>query len=100
MRSRRRHLAAALAGLVLLLFAGRWIAAFLADRWWAAELSPAAVAFLTQWHVLRLTLQIGGVLVASAWFIGQLLLVYRAVGSVQIRRHVANLEIREALTFG
>ena len=35
---------------------------------------------------------------ASAWFIGHLLLVYRAVGTVQVRRNVANLEFREALT--
>ena len=72
--------------------------ALLADRWWAGELSPAAAAFLTEWHLLRLTLDLAGVLVASAWFIGHLLLVYRAVGTVQVRRNVANLEFREALT--
>jgi hypothetical protein len=87
-----------LAGLVALLFAGRWTAVLLADRWWAAELSPAAAEFLTDWHVLRLTLDLSGCLIASAWFIGHLLLVYRAVGTVQIRRNVANLEFREALT--
>jgi hypothetical protein len=95
---RGRQLSAALAGLVILLFAGRWTAGVLADRWWAAELSPAAVGFLTDWHILRLTLDLSGVLIASAWFIGHLLLVYRAVGSVQVRRNVANLEFREALT--
>ncbi|MBA2459331.1 MAG: UPF0182 family protein, partial [Gemmatimonadales bacterium] len=98
-RSRRR-IALALAGVVVLLFAGRWSASLLADRWWAAEFSPGAVAFLTDWHLLRLTLDLTGVLVASAWFIGHLLLVYRAVGSVQVRRNVANLEFREALTPG
>ncbi|MEP7227903.1 MAG: UPF0182 family protein [Gemmatimonadales bacterium] len=95
-----RRLTAALAGLVALLFAGRWTAVLLADRWWAAELSPAAADFLTDWHVLRLTLELSGCLIASAWFIGHLLLVYRAVGTVQIRRNVANLEFREALTPG
>jgi hypothetical protein len=100
MSRRRRRLLLALAGVVGLLFAGRWIASLLADRWWAARLSPAAAAFLTDWHVLRLTLDLMGVLVASAWFIGHLLLVYRAVGSVQVRRNVANLEFREALTPG
>jgi hypothetical protein len=100
MSRRSRRLAAALAGLVLLLFAGRWGSGVLADRWWAAELSPAAVEFLTDWHTLRLTLDLAGVLLASAWFIGHLLLVYRAVGSVQVRRNVANLEFREALTPG
>ena len=62
------------------------------------ELSPAAAKFLTDWHLLQLTLDLTGCLIASAWFIGHLLLVYRAVGTVQVRRNVANLEFREALT--
>jgi uncharacterized membrane protein (UPF0182 family) len=97
---RGRRLAVAIAGLVALLFGGRWAAVVLTDRWWAEQISPAAVAFLTDWHVLRLVLDLSGVLLASAWFIGHLLLVYRAVGSVQVRRNVANLEFREALTPG
>lgn len=100
MSRRGRRLTTALAGLVALLFVGRWTAVLLADRWWAAQLSPAAAEFLTDWHVLRLTLDLAGCLIASAWFIGHLLLVYRAVGTVQIRRNVANLEFREALTPG
>jgi uncharacterized protein len=83
---------------VAILFAGRWTATMLADRWWAAELSPAAASFITDWHLLRFTLDLAGCVVGSAWFIGHLLLVYRAVGTVQVRRNVANLEIREALT--
>jgi len=97
---RARRLTAAIAGLIALLFGGRWAAAVLTDRWWAAQISPAAVAFLTDWHVLRLVLDLSGFLLASAWFIGHLLLVYRAVGSVQVRRSVANLEFHEALTPG
>jgi hypothetical protein len=97
---RARRLAALLAGVVALLFAGRWGAGLLADRWWAGRLSPAAAEFLTDWHVLRLTLDLAGVVLAAAWFIGHLLLVYRAIGSVQVRRSVANLEFREALTPG
>jgi hypothetical protein len=85
---------------ISLLFVGRWTAVLLADRWWAAEFSPQAAAYLTDWHILRLTLDLAGILVASAWFIGHLLLVYRAVGTVQVRRSVANLEFREALTPG
>jgi hypothetical protein len=100
MNRRGRRLIAAIAGLVALLFVGRWVAGLLADRWWAAQISPAAVEFLTDWHVLRLTLDLAGFLLASAWFIGHLLVVYRAVGSVQVRRNVANLEFREALTPG
>jgi hypothetical protein len=100
MNRRGRRLIAAIAGLVALLFVGRWVAGLLADRWWAAQISPAAVDFLTDWHILRLTLDLAGFLLASAWFIGHLLIVYRAVGSVQVRRNVANLEFREALTPG
>ncbi len=100
MTRRGRRWIAAIAGVVALLFIGRWAAGLLADRWWAAQISPAAVDFLTDWHILRLTLDLAGFLLAAAWFIGHLLLVYRAVGSVQVRRNVANLEFREALTPG
>jgi uncharacterized protein len=92
------RLSTAVAGLVALLFAGRWLSGLCADRWWAAEVSPASLNLLTDWHLLGLTLDLGAVVVASAWFIGHFLIVYRAVGSVQVRRNVANLEIREALT--
>jgi uncharacterized protein len=95
---RRRRLIAVIVALVALLFLGRWTATLLADHWWAAELSPAAASFVLDWHVLRFTLDLCGCLIASAWFIGHLLLVYRAVGTVQVRRNVANLEFREALT--
>ncbi|HET6798662.1 MAG TPA: UPF0182 family protein [Gemmatimonadales bacterium] len=98
MSRRGRRLSAALATLVILLFVGRWSATLLADRWWATAFSPAAADFLFDWHLLRLTLEVGGCLLAGAWFIGHLLLVYRAVGTVQVRRNVANLEFREALT--
>jgi hypothetical protein len=96
--SRRGRLAVGIGVLVALLFAGRWTATLLADRWWTAELSPAAVSFITDWHLLRFTLDVAGCVVASAWFVGHLLLVYRAIGTVQVRRNVANLEFREALT--
>jgi len=100
MSRRGRRLTVVFAGLVVLLFVGRWTSVVLADRWWAAEVSPAAAEFLTDWHLLRLTLDLTGCLIASAWFIGHLFLVYRAVGTVQVRRNVANLEFREALTPG
>src|SRR3954466_8053977 len=98
MSRRGRRLTAAIGALFALLFVGRWTATLLADRWWGAQLSPAAAEFLTDWHLLRFTLDLTGCLIASAWFIGHLLLVYRAVGTVQVRRNVANLEFREALT--
>jgi hypothetical protein len=98
MSRRGRRLTVAIGVLFALLFVGRWTATLLADRWWGAQLSPAAAGFLTDWHLLRFTLDLTGCLVAAAWFIGHLLLVYRAVGTVQVRRNVANLEFREALT--
>ena len=100
MTRRGRRLTLLLTAVVLLLFAGQWASRLLADRWWAAERSPAAVAFLTDWDLLHLTLRVAGIVIATAWFIGHLLVVYRAVGSVQVRRNVANLEFREALTPG
>ena len=100
MSRRGRRLAVLLGALVLLLFAGRGTSGLLADRWWADEVSPAAVSFLTDWQLLHGVLELAGIVVAGAWFIGHLLAVYRAVGSVQVRRNVANLEFREALTPG
>lgn len=98
MPTRGRWLLGTIAALVLLLFAGQWAADFLADRWWAAALIPEAAAFLSGVHLLRLTLDVAAVLVATAWYAGHLLVVHRAIGSVQISRQVANLEIREAVT--
>lgn len=98
MTRRRRAIAIALAVLVALLFAGRWTAVVLADHWWAEQFSADAATFLTQWHFLRLSLELGSVIVATGWFIAHLLTVYRAIGSVQIPRHVGNVEILEALS--
>lgn len=100
MTRRTRRLVAALGAAALLLFVGRWASSLLAERWWVTEVAPRATGFVTQWHLLRAVLEVGAVAVASGWFIGHLLIVYRAVGSVQVRRNVANLEFREALTPG
>ncbi|HTC23358.1 MAG TPA: hypothetical protein VK688_03290, partial [Gemmatimonadales bacterium] len=64
---RARQVVALLVALGLLLFAGRWTAGLLTDRWWAETISPAAVAFTTEWHFLRLVLELAGILIASAW---------------------------------
>jgi len=93
----RRALLAA-GALALVLFAGRWTASTLADRWWGLAVSPAAAQFLTDVNLLRLTLDLAGVVIATAWFIGNLLVVYRAIGGVEVSRQLANLEVREALT--
>ncbi len=83
--------------MVVLLFAGRWMAGLFTERWWAEQISPQAARFVTDWAVYTLLLEVTGVVVACAWFIGHLLLVYRAIGSVQVHRRVGNLEIREAV---
>ncbi len=93
---RRALLAAGV--LALVLFAGRWTATTLADRWWGLAVSPAAAQFLTDVNLLRLTLDLAGVVIATAWFTGNLLVVYRAIGGVEVSRQIANLEVREALT--
>lgn len=95
-RGRLLVIVALLAG--ALLFAGQWLAGFLADRWWGGAIGPEAVAFLTGVHLLRLTLTAAAVMLAVVWYGGHLLLVHRAIGSVQISRQVANLEFREAVT--
>ncbi|HOX20085.1 MAG TPA: UPF0182 family protein [Gemmatimonadales bacterium] len=95
---RGRWLVGTAAALVVLLFAGQWLADLLADRWWAGALIPEAAGFVSGVHLLRLTLDAAAVLVGTAWFTGHLLVVHRAIGSVQISRQVANLEIREAVT--
>ena len=92
---RRALLAAGV--LALTLFAGRWTATTLADRWWGLAISPSAAQFLTDVNLLRLTLDLAGVVIATSWFTGNLLVVYRAIGGVEVSRQIANLEVREAL---
>lgn len=98
MSPRGRWLLGSVAALVVLLFAGHAAADLLADRWWAGAFGPTEAAFLSGVHLLRLTLGAAAVLIATAWYSGHLLVVHRAIGSVQISRQVANLEIREAVT--
>src|SRR5690606_21596001 len=97
MSPRALRLAAAFLLVVALLFAGRWAAALVAERWWAAEISPDAARFVTYWTLLASLLEAAGILLACLWFIFHLLLVYRVIGSVQVHRRLGNLEIREAV---
>ena len=83
--------------LVLLLFLGRWATAMMAERWWAGTLSAATRGFVGDVQALKLILDACGIALASAWFVGHFYIVYRAIGSVQVSRRVANLEIHEAL---
>lgn len=98
MSRRARTIAWIIVGVVLLLFAGRWAAELVTERWWADTISPEAGRFVTRYRLLRFLLDTAGVVLASAWFITNFYIIYRAIGSVQVPRRVANLEIHEALT--
>ena len=100
MSARGRWIAGAVAALVVLLFGGQWLADFLAERWWAASLIPEAGGFTSGIKLLRLTIEAAAIFLAAAWYTGHLLVVHRAIDSVQISRQVANLEIREQVTPG
>lgn len=86
--------------LILALFAGRWLSAFLSDRWWAQAVDPAAVDLLTRWQLTGLLLQLATILFAAGWFVLQLLLVVGSIGTVQVPRRLGDLEIRELLPPG
>ena len=92
----RRLLAAALL-VVLTLFTGRWLADFVTSRWWAASISPAAIAAITRWQLLGLALDAGAVAIASTWFAAQALLVARAIGTVQLQRRVGEEFVRQVV---
>ncbi|MEO8200487.1 MAG: UPF0182 family protein, partial [Gemmatimonadota bacterium] len=98
MSRRARLIAWIVGGVILLLFGGRWATVLLTERWWGDIISPEAGRFITRYQLLRFVLDVVGVLFASAWFITNFYIVYRAIGSVQVPRRVANLEIHEALT--
>jgi hypothetical protein len=82
---------------VLLLFIGRWAADFLATRWWAAALAPAAEEFTTRWMLLGLALDLSAIAVASVWFAAQALLVARAIGTVQVEELVGSARVRQPI---
>ena len=97
MPGRRGWLPGAAGILILGLFAGRYAAEILADRWWAAQFSPEAAAMVTRWHLAQLALGAFGAAFAIAWFVLQMLVVLRAVGSVQILRDVGGVQFREVV---
>jgi hypothetical protein len=96
--TRRRAWVLGAAGIAILcLFAGRFLAELLADRWWAAQFSEAASHAVTRWHLWQLGLGAVGIVFATAWFVTHMLIVVRAVGSVQILRDVGGLQFREVV---
>jgi uncharacterized protein len=92
---RRRVFLLVAAALAIVLVGGRWLAVETAERAWAASVAGGQV-YLTARDLARL---VQGVilLVSLAWGIGNLYMVYRAIGSVQLPRRLGNLEIVEAV---
>jgi hypothetical protein len=94
-RRRGRALLITAACVAVLLVAGRWLAVETAERAWAATvrggpvyLDARSLQRLLHWLVM---------LVSVMWGAGNLYIVYRAIGSVQMPRRIGNLEIVEAV---
>ncbi len=90
-----RALLVGAAVLAVLLVGGRWLAVETVERAWADTLSGGAVYL--QSRSLQRLLQLAVWLGATVWGTGNLYIVYRAIGSVQMPRRVGNLEIVEAV---
>jgi hypothetical protein len=95
MTPRTRRWFAGIASVVVLLYVGRWGVSFLAERWWAATISPAALSAVTRWQLLGIGLDTLAVLLASCWFALQALLVARTVARVATTATVGSLPLRE-----
>lgn len=95
-RSGRRRLYLIGAGLlVLALVGGRWLAVETAERAWDRTF-VGGTAVIAARDLSRM-LQALVFVVAVTWMTGNLLIVYRAIGSVQMPRRLGDLEIVEAV---
>lgn len=93
--SRRSWFAALAALLVVVLVGGRWLALETAERAWAASFPGGALLIeaRTLGHLMRAFV----VVFAVTWATGNLFVVYRTIGSVQMPRRLGDLEIVEAV---
>ena len=95
-RQGRRRLYLIGAGLlVAALVGGRWLAVETAERAW--DRTFAGGEAVIQARYLARMLQALVLVVAVTWITGNLLIVYRAIGSVQMPRRLGDLEIVEAV---
>ena len=95
-RQTRRRLYLIGAGLlVIALVGGRWLAVETTERAWDRTFpgGEAVIAVRTLGRLLSTLV----LLTAIAWITGNLLIVYRAIGSVQMPRRLGDLEIVEAV---
>jgi hypothetical protein len=81
--------------LVIALVGGRWVAVETAERAWDRTFDGGAT--LIEARTLSLMLRTFVVVFAIAWTTGNLFVVYRAIGSVQMPRRLGDLEIVEAV---
>lgn len=82
--------------LVVALVGGRWLAVETAERAW--DRTFAGGTTLIDARNLALMLQTLALAFAVTWATGNLLIVYRAIGSVQMPRRLGDLEIVEAVS--
>jgi hypothetical protein len=95
-RSGRRSLYLIGAGLlVVALVGGRWLAVETAERAWDRTFRGGTA--LIEVRMLARLLQALVLAFAITWATGNLLIVYRAIGSVQMPRRLGDLEIVEAV---
>jgi hypothetical protein len=94
-RRRGRALLIAAACVAVLLVAGRWLAVETVERAWAATIrgGPVYLEIRTLQRLLHWLV----ICVSVLWGAGNLYIVYRAIGSVQMPRRIGNLEIVEAV---
>jgi hypothetical protein len=81
--------------LVIALVGGRWVAVETAERAWDRTFTGGGA--LIEARTLALVLRAFVLVFAIAWATGNLLIVYRAIGSVQMPRRLGDLEIVEAV---
>jgi uncharacterized membrane protein (UPF0182 family) len=77
------------------LFVGRWLALTTTNGLWADALGVAEPH--GDIAALRLALGAAGFVIAAVWCIGNVYVVYRQIGSVQVPRRLGNLEIVESV---
>jgi hypothetical protein len=94
-QGRRRLYLIGAAVLVAALVGGRWLAVEAAERAW--DRTFAGGAAVIQARDLARLVQALVLVVAITWITGNLLVVYRAIGSVQMPRRLGDLEIVEAI---